>query len=93
MQVYNHVTGNWVQTSKLAELPFLSKSNDKSVTMSLNLLDVEKPEGELASYISSTDKSITYRHIAYDPNSENYAPVLELSELSELVPAEKRVAV
>ena len=72
-------------------LPFVTSATDTRIILNLSLADLESPSGEIASFISADDKTLTYRIVAYDTEQRNYAPVLAMA--SPLVPAEKRVAI
>ena len=72
-------------------LPFVTSATDTRIILRLSLTDLESPSGEIASFISAADRTLTYRILAYDAEQRSYAPVQPMA--SKLVPAEKRLAV
>ena len=72
-------------------LPFVTSATDTRIILRLSLTDLESPSGEIASFISAADRTLTYRVLAYDTEQRSYAPVQPMA--SKLAPAEKRIAI
>ena len=62
-----------------AALPFVTSATDTRITLSLSLADLESPSGETASFISTSERTLTYRIVAYDTEQRNYAPTLPMA--------------
>ena len=84
LQIYSE--GKWVDiTSVISSDNHVSKGN-ASVELAMKLADLSAGH----TWISS-DGTVKYRYVVYDTHWKDYAPSLDM--VTELIPAEKRIAV